>query len=277
MAIVRIDNPLAFGAGITVSEGYTRQNSKMDYLGRLRFVWPIQGSNVVKGALFNIQGVLYTADSDTAITGTSSDFVKITPSGATATASYVASLAGVSWSDSHLGYYDASDNLYVFDERKAVAAGTLSVLETEYGFLFDDAWFNGAVKMESSLTVDGATTLNALTQLNGDISTDVNIPSKAMKCRKIPARIKTFLNTDTEDTVHDYFAGFMDVGEEITANGHWSTNSLIYIERTSSTVITAHIITSSGGLGTKTFTDGTATQIGGTTSFTFVMTVNAPS
>src|SRR5690606_23973393 len=52
---------------------------------------------VLEGAVFNVGGTIYLADDDTAISGTPSPYVKITPSGATAAAAYVADLTGVSW------------------------------------------------------------------------------------------------------------------------------------------------------------------------------------
>lgn len=94
--------------------------------GPLRIV----GSNVVRGAVFNIGGSVYIADADTAITGTASKYVKITPSGASATASYVASLTGVTWNSTYNGYYDGSGNLYIFDE---LLAYTMGVISTVYG------------------------------------------------------------------------------------------------------------------------------------------------
>ncbi len=92
----------------------------------------IIGTNVVEGARFNIGGVEYVADADTAITGTASDYVKITPSGDTASAAYVADLTGVTWNPSYKGYYDTSGNLYVFDEVKAMAVGAITAMRKEY-------------------------------------------------------------------------------------------------------------------------------------------------
>ena len=81
---------------------------------------------VRKGARFNIGGSLFLADENTAITGTESDYVKLTVSGTVATPSYSPGLTGVSWNSEYNGYYDSSDNLYIFDELKAYNAGTIS-------------------------------------------------------------------------------------------------------------------------------------------------------
>ena len=95
--------------------------------GPLRIV----GSNVVRGAVFNIGGSVYIADADTAITGTPSKYVKITPSGASATASYVASLTGVTWNSTYNGYYDGFWGICTcFDE---LLAYTMGVISTVYG------------------------------------------------------------------------------------------------------------------------------------------------
>ncbi len=71
---------------------------------------------VPQGAMIQIGGVIYKGTSDTAITGSASSYVKITPSGATASASYVSSLSGVTWNPSYNGYYDGSGNLYISPE-----------------------------------------------------------------------------------------------------------------------------------------------------------------
>jgi len=120
MAINRISNPVAAATPPTATTGYTYQNNKLDaFTLNLTPPWPISGSNVVKGALFNIESVLYQADAATAITGTASNYVKITPAGATASAAFVADLTDVAWDDDYNAYLDASGNLYVFDETTA--------------------------------------------------------------------------------------------------------------------------------------------------------------
>ena len=88
--------------------------------------------DVLKGAVFQIGGAIFLADSDTTITGTASDYVKITPGTSTATASYVSSLSGVSWNDTHRGYYDVSGNLYVFDEGKALTADEITEIQSRF-------------------------------------------------------------------------------------------------------------------------------------------------
>jgi hypothetical protein len=91
----------------------------------------ISGSNVLAGAFFNIGGALYLADGNVAISGTASDYVKLTPSGATAAASFVANLTGVTWNATYKGYYDGSGNLYVFNEAKAFTSGAIASISNE--------------------------------------------------------------------------------------------------------------------------------------------------
>lgn len=131
MAINRVDapNPLP----LTTAD-YQAQNNLID-TNFLTVNSPIEfgSGNIFKGAVLYVGGTTYIADSDTAITGTTSDYVKITPSGATASASYVVDLTGVSWNDTYNGYYDVSGNLYIFDEGNAIETGELTVAKTKIG------------------------------------------------------------------------------------------------------------------------------------------------
>lgn len=89
---------------------------------------------VERGSIFQIGAVVYRTDSDETITGTASDYVRIVPAGATATAEYATDLSGVNWNSLYNGYYDASGNLYVFNEGKALAEGAItgSVVRQKY-------------------------------------------------------------------------------------------------------------------------------------------------
>jgi hypothetical protein len=106
----------------------------------------VDGSNIPLGATFQVEGVVYHTDSDTAITGTPSDYVKLIPnsgdSGATADFAFVANLSGVTWNKIYNGYYDSSDNLYIFDETKAILVGDLSIANSRYSYITDNPTFN---------------------------------------------------------------------------------------------------------------------------------------
>jgi len=93
----------------------------------------VTGTAIKAGTVLSIGGIAYKATSDTAITGTPSAYVKITPAGATASAAFVASLSGVVWSYAYGGFYDGSGNLYVFDEELAIANGAITTIRTKFG------------------------------------------------------------------------------------------------------------------------------------------------
>jgi len=132
MAINRVDYPASTPVSLTdwtdnialheASFLRTEESQRIDYAN----------ANVFQGAVFQIGGSVYLADSDTAITGTPSDYVQITPAGATASAAYVANLTGVTWNAVYNGWYDGSGNLYIFDEGKAYAAGEITEVHGRY-------------------------------------------------------------------------------------------------------------------------------------------------
>ena len=113
----------------------------------------VNGLNIPQGATFQVGGVVYYADADTSITGTSSDYVKLTPSGdgSTLSAAFVSSLTGVTWNKIYNGYYDTSQNLYIFDEIKAILAGTLSGSYSKFSQLWNNN-FNQRLKTTDSPT-----------------------------------------------------------------------------------------------------------------------------
>lgn len=78
------------------------------------------GGYILKGALFNIGGSMFMADSDTAISGTASDYIKLTVSGEIASAAYTADVSGVSWNGLYQGCFDISGNLYITDEQYGI-------------------------------------------------------------------------------------------------------------------------------------------------------------
>jgi hypothetical protein len=129
MALIRVDAPGSTPSGLSDWTNIRAQVSQL--LLNLEAPSRILGSNVLRGALFNIGGAMYVADADTAISGTASDYVRITPSGATAAAEFVANLTGVAWNAAYRGYYDASGNLYEFDEMRAILAGALAAPSRE--------------------------------------------------------------------------------------------------------------------------------------------------
>ena len=134
MAINKITDPSALP---TSTDDYVAQNNAINtHTLNTTPPYPVSGSNIVKGSVFNIGGDLFYTDSDTAITGVSSDYVKLTPGATTAVPTYETAAnitANVTWNDAYNGYYDSSGNLYIFDEVNAYLAGTISDLYTDYG------------------------------------------------------------------------------------------------------------------------------------------------
>lgn len=84
--------------------------------------WDFSGNTIKQGVRVMVGGVIYLSTTATTITGTPSDYVKITPAGATASASYVANLTGVTWNSVYNHYEDVSGNVYLFYEAKASLA-----------------------------------------------------------------------------------------------------------------------------------------------------------
>lgn len=130
---------------------YVAQNNLLE-AGFLNTELPLRviSGNIPESAVLHVAGAIYRADADTAIGPTgATDYVKITPAGATASADYVADLTGVTWHADYSGYYDVGGNLYIFDEGKAVNAGEIA---TVFGrFLMQES--NGDVNIGGDLSV----------------------------------------------------------------------------------------------------------------------------
>ena len=165
MGLNRIDYP----ANLTTQADFSQHSELIEtrFLDQVTPPLQVVAGVIPQGVVLQIGGAVYRSDSDTTITGTPSDYVRVTPDGATATAAYVSTLAGVSWAKQYAGYYDGSDNLYLFDEGKALAAGDIASVFGRYLAQQE----NGDVRVGRDLSVgndltvtDGATvggTLNA--------------------------------------------------------------------------------------------------------------------
>lgn len=133
----------------------------------LRISGPIQqdGTNVLKGSFFNIQGVPYYCSADTAISGTSSDYVYLIADGSTATPYFADDLDDVSWDSEYGGFYDSNGYYYILSEPSALEAGTFTTQRTLVGDLF--AKFIGQdLKSTAEPTFGGLT-------LTGDYSASI--------------------------------------------------------------------------------------------------------
>ena len=190
MGLNRIDYP----ANLTTQADFSQHSELIEtrFLDQVTPPLQVVAGVIPQGVVLQIGGAVYRSDSDTTITGTPSDYVRVTPDGATATAAYVSTLAGVSWAKQYAGYYDGSDNLYLFDEGKALAAGDIASVFGRYLSQQE----NGDVRVGRDLSVgndltvtDGATvggTLNAanvdtgngateIFDMNQDLRTDDNV------------------------------------------------------------------------------------------------------
>jgi hypothetical protein len=119
MAILRIDAPLATSPAVFAAPVVNQLAALSIDTGKGS---PVKGGSHIRfGSLFNIGGVMFVADADTAITGTASNYVKLTVTDDEAAASFVADLSGVAWNDAYKGYFDVDGSLYLFDEDYALA------------------------------------------------------------------------------------------------------------------------------------------------------------
>lgn len=90
----------------------------------------ISGSNIVRGSVVFFAGAWYVADSDTAITGNKTNYVRLTNNAGTITAEFVSSLSEVTFNKTWNGWYDSASRLYLFDEVAAYASGQITELTT---------------------------------------------------------------------------------------------------------------------------------------------------
>lgn len=86
----------------------------------------INNGNILNGTVLCFNGAMYKATSNTIISGTESNYVKITASGTSASAAYVSSLPSVTYNTEYGGYYDENNNLYLFDELNAITDGYIT-------------------------------------------------------------------------------------------------------------------------------------------------------
>jgi len=123
MALVLIDSPGNFPADTT---DWNKINSVFQAIG-LGYLRPFMtsGAYVVKGSVLFYAGAWYVSDVDTAITETPSAYIKIINTAGVLSVEYATSLTGVAWNVDWGGWYDASNNYYIFDEVKAYAEGLL--------------------------------------------------------------------------------------------------------------------------------------------------------
>ena len=166
MGLNRIDYP----ANLTTQADFSQHSELIEtrFLDQVTPPLQVVAGVIPQGVVLQIGGAVYRSDSDTTITGTPSDYVRVTPDGATATAAYVSTLAGVSWAKQYAGYYDGSDNLYLFDEGKALAAGDIASVFGRYLAQQE----NGDVRVGRDLSVGNDLTVTDGATVNDHTVTD---------------------------------------------------------------------------------------------------------
>lgn len=128
MALVKIDSPS--DAPVAIADWY-KINAVLQTIGNgMGGGSRVIGSTFPRGAALFYAGAWYIADADTAITGTASKYVKITNTAGVLSLSFVDNITGVTWNKSYQGYYDASTNMYFFDEVVAYGDGVIDTLYT---------------------------------------------------------------------------------------------------------------------------------------------------
>ena len=162
MAITKLTDPSALP---TTTADYQAQNNAINYHTlNMTPPYPVSSGSVLKGSVFNIGGDLYYTGADTAVTGTTSDYVQLDPGSAgssVVTATYETATnmtANVTWSDSYNGYYDSSGNLYLFDEQRAKGLAVISSTETALAKVYSNT-------MEYQYVIDSSAKLDALADM----------------------------------------------------------------------------------------------------------------
>jgi len=248
MSITKITDPLATPTNVT---DYQAQNTHLDrLLGNIMQPFPIDGSNIKKGSLFNIGGDMFYTDADTAISGIPSDYVKLVVTGTDAAPSYVANLSGVTWNDAFNGYYSGLD-LYVFDEAKAVYDGSLTSANGRLAVFAENAHMINA-NIKEDLIVGGDATISGYAVFDAKRITSANY----------------FHASGNENDLFDKLAPFIpNNGNGMKLTGEFKISAgpvtiASVAERLSSTEINLRGgRADTGGVGVSTITNGSATTL----------------
>lgn len=143
--------------------------------------WNFQDNTVKQGVVISLGGSIYYVSEDESITGTPSNYVKISPDvdPSTASASYVANLTGVSWNSTYNCYTDVSGDGYLFDDTLAVLNGDIALANTKLSTInlnanfvtsnatitdvIDEKTNDNGVIIDGVLLKDNTVTLNGVT------------------------------------------------------------------------------------------------------------------
>lgn len=245
MSIDKITDPASTPAAVA---DYQAQNTHLDrLLGNAVPPFPVDGSNIKKGSLFNIGGDMFYTSSDTAITGTPSDYVKLTPGASVAVPTYAVNLLGVTWNDAYNGYFDGSGNLYVFDTAKAIYDAAIAAVKDVLGIFAVLGHFID-LNVKDDLDVGGAITAGGnITTSTGTVGgADGNFQDKIEYARK-DLSVNDFIHGTTDsDTVHDALVPpLVLIGDEMLITGSIKVGA-------TETIVSRAVLTSTGGSGVVT-------------------------
>lgn len=128
MALVLVPGP--GNAPVTVEDWDKINNVLLAHGMNLLTPNRLKAGYIQRGAAVYFAGSWFVADADTAISGSETEYVRLTNTAGTITQEYVANLTGVSFNRTWNGYYDSSGRLYLFDAVKAYGAGAIGELAT---------------------------------------------------------------------------------------------------------------------------------------------------
>lgn len=127
----------------------------------------IKDGYIHRGAVLFFAGAWYVADSDTAVTGVQSDYIKLVNTAGVVTAEYVSELVDVTFNRTWNGWYDPDLSMYLFDEMKAYGAGAITELATIREWRPVQNWAKALSRTFSSSNLDKLFTLSAAVNLTG--------------------------------------------------------------------------------------------------------------
>ncbi len=128
--IIRIDGPTD---SVTDTSDWQKMNNVLEIIAMSTPCGSrVMSGNVTKGAVIRCGGSWYLATEDTAITGTASPYVQLTPNvdGSELNAAYVETLTGVSFNKIYNTWSDVQGRVYLFDEAYAYAWGQIPAMNT---------------------------------------------------------------------------------------------------------------------------------------------------
>ena len=127
----------------------------------------ISGSTILRGSVIFFAGAWYVATSDTAITGSATNYVRLTNNAGTITAAFVSSLSGVTFNKTWNGWYDSSLRLYLFDEIKAFADGAVTAPVTIRNYRPSQNWCKAISRVLSAVNLSRFFRMDSEVTLSG--------------------------------------------------------------------------------------------------------------